>query len=359
MVFTHEEYADMHLVYGEMRCNARAAQRRYAEKFPNREHPTHSTFTALHQRLRETGSVVPKNNETGRHYNVTAAHEDVILMEVDENPEISVRRLSAMYPTISKSSIGNILHNENLYPFHFRKVQALLQGDFPAREEFARWLQNQKNENQDFFRYILFCDEATFTKNASFNVHNAHYYSYVGDNPHVVQEFKHQHRFSINVWIGVVDDYLLGPVELPARLNGADYLHFLQNILPDLLEDVSLNIRQNLWFLHDGCPAHFSRNVRDFLDTNYEDHWIGRGGPVAWPARSPDMNPCDYCVWGYIKSSVYSVPIQNRAQLWLRIQDACNEFRNNFGIFARIRRSLSKRVNLCIETNGHHIEHLL
>lgn len=65
MVFTNEEYADMHLVYGEMRCNARAAQRRYAEKFPNRQHPTHSTFTALHQRLRKTGSVAPKKMKQG------------------------------------------------------------------------------------------------------------------------------------------------------------------------------------------------------------------------------------------------------------------------------------------------------
>ncbi|KAI4463134.1 helix-turn-helix domain [Holotrichia oblita] len=74
MVFTNEEYADMHLVYGEMRRNARAAQRRYAEKFPNRQHLTHSTFTALHQRLRET-----------------AEHEDVILMEVKENPELALK----------------------------------------------------------------------------------------------------------------------------------------------------------------------------------------------------------------------------------------------------------------------------
>ncbi|KAK9716809.1 Helix-turn-helix domain (DUF4817) [Popillia japonica] len=123
-----------------------------AEKFPNRQHPTHSTFTALHQRLRETGSVVPKQNETGRHNDVTAEHEDVILMEVEENPEISVRRLSAMYPTISKSSVGNILHKENLYPFHFTKVQAQLEEDFPAGVEFARWLQNQKNQDEDFFR---------------------------------------------------------------------------------------------------------------------------------------------------------------------------------------------------------------
>lgn len=170
---------------------------------------------------------------------------------------------------------------------------------------------------------------------------------------------KHQQKFSINVWVGVLGNNLIGPVELPNRLNGEAYRNFLENILPDLLDVVPLNARQNLWFQHDGCPAHFSRIVRDHLDTTYRDNWIGRGGPVAWPPRSPDLNPCDFCIWGCLKSFVYSQPIETREQLWIRIQDACNEFTNNWGVFERIRRSLNKRLTLCIESNGRHVEHLL
>jgi hypothetical protein len=29
-------------------------------------------------------------------------------------------------------------------------------------------------------------------------------------------------------------------------------------------------------------------------DNNYEGKWIGRGGPVAWPPRSPDLTPSDF-----------------------------------------------------------------
>lgn len=43
---------------------------------------------------------------------------------------------------------------------------------------------------------------------------------------------------------------LLGPIELPNPLNGEDYLIFLQDDLPYLLEYINLNIRQNLWFLN-------------------------------------------------------------------------------------------------------------
>ncbi|XP_024869556.1 protein ALP1-like [Temnothorax curvispinosus] len=31
---------------------------------------------------------------------------------------------------------------------------------------------------------------------------------------------------------------------------------------------------------------------------------MGRGGPIAWPARSPDLNVLDFFVWGHIKSLI-------------------------------------------------------
>jgi hypothetical protein len=39
--------------------------------------------------------------------------------------------------------------------------------------------------------------------------------------------------------------------------------------------------------------------------------------------RSPDLNPLDFALWGYLKEKVYSVKIQNIHQLQQRITDAC------------------------------------
>jgi hypothetical protein len=47
-------------------------------------------------------------------------------------------------------------------------------------------------------------------------------------------------------------------------------------------------------YMHDGVPAHFSRAARDVPNNNHHDRWIGRGGPTAWPPRSPDLNPLDF-----------------------------------------------------------------
>lgn len=56
------------------------------------------------------------------------------------------------------------------------------------------------------------------------------------------------------------------------------------------------HILQRMWYQHDGAPAHFDGEVRRHLNLIYPGRWIGRGGPVNWPARSPDLNPLDFLV---------------------------------------------------------------
>ncbi len=84
----------------------------------------------------------------------------------------------------------------------------------------------------------------------------------------------------MNVWAGIVNDFLIGPYLLPTRLNGESYLIFLEQVLPDMLNDVPIAIRNRMWFQHDGAPAHFSTDVRTYLNATFEARWIRRGGPV-------------------------------------------------------------------------------
>jgi hypothetical protein len=42
----------------------------------------------------------------------------------------------------------------------------------------------------------------------------------------------------------------------------------------------------------------------EFLNEGYEGGRIGTGGPVAWPIRTPDLNPLDFFLWGCMKSRV-------------------------------------------------------
>ena len=77
-----------------------------------------------------------------------------------------------------------------------------------------------------------------------------------------------------------------------------NYIVFIRDILPEMLENVPLQVRQRLWFQHDGAPAHFALDVREYLNNVFPNRWIGRGGPVHWPPHSPDLTPMDFFIWG-------------------------------------------------------------
>jgi hypothetical protein len=114
-----------------------------------------------------------------------------------------------------------------------------------------------------------------------------------------------------------------------------------------------------MWYMHDCAPAHFSRSLQDVLNNTYHDVWIGRGGPTAWPPRSPDFNPLDFYLWGHLNSLVYAAPVDNEETLHHRIVDACQTVRNYPGIFVRMRLSIMLRVEACIECHGGLFEHVL
>jgi hypothetical protein len=64
-------------------------------------------------------------------------------------------------------------------------------------------------------------------------------------------ETNFQQRFGDNVWCGIIDDRVIGPFILEYRFTGQSYLAFLQNELPELLEDVPLVTRAGTYFQHD------------------------------------------------------------------------------------------------------------
>ena len=44
------------------------------------------------------------------------------------------------------------------------------------------------------------------------------------------------------------------------------------------------------------------------LTVTYNHRWFGRGGPIAWPLRSPKLAPMDFFLWGHIKALIYMSP---------------------------------------------------
>lgn len=347
-IFSNREYADIHYIYGFCNGSTEAAVREYAARFPDRRQPHRSVFAETHRRLRETGSFSNLSVVRGPVRNARTTER--VARYFETNPNTSTRRAS-LNLDISRITIQRSLRELGMYPYHFTPVQNLFPADYQRRERFCQWYLNL---DINISSKILWTDESTFTRTGVFNYHNSHYWCHM--NPHLPRISSFQHQFKVNVWAGMINEYLIGPHILPDRINAHQFLQFLNNNLFDLLQDVPLNLRYNNWLQLDGCPAHSARIVRNWLNQHYPEKWIGRWGPVEWPARSPDLTPLDFYLWGRVKNEVYSTPIESREHLIQLINTAFDRLKLNREEIRNATRSVTTRCRKCIEVGGGHFE---
>lgn len=357
--FSNQEYADIHFLYGLSNGNALEARREYRRRYPLRRLPQSHVFTAVHRRISETGNVrrvVVRGDRQPRRrrraLNLLQRRRNArVLGHFGNNPTTSVRQ-AERHLALPRSTIWDILRGDRMRAFHFQPVQGLHPGDNERRMEFCRWLLLAAEEEPRFLNQVLWTDEAIFTRRGVVNFHNLHTWSH--ENPRQVRPRSFQREFSINVWCGLIGNQLIGPFILPPRLNAALFLEFLREELNVLLEDLPLQLRRDHWIQLDGAPPHFGRNVRNWLHENYPERWIGRGGPVEWPPRSPDLTPLDFYVWGTMKNLVYVTPVATQEELLARIMQAANQLSPGQNLNAS--NAVQRRSRACIEANGGHFE---
>ena len=115
------------------------------------------------------------------------------------------------------------------------------------------------------------------------------------------------------------------------------------------------NGQRKLW---SSCGSTYCTCSAD-LNESFPNCWLGRGGPVAWPPRSPDLTPLDYYLWGHMKTLVYETKVESRAALRDRSFAAAEHIRNHPDNIASATQSLLMRAENCIATGGGHFEQLL
>ena len=85
--------------------------------------------------------------------------------------------------------------------------------------------------------------------------------------------------------------------------------------------------------------------------------WIGRGGTIAWPPRSPDLTPPDFSVWRYVKDKVF-VPHLPASLDELRAQTTEAVAAIDADMTHRIWDEIAYRWDICRVTRGNHNEQL-
>ncbi|KAJ4438070.1 hypothetical protein ANN_14009 [Periplaneta americana] len=175
-------------------------------------------------------------------------------------------------------------------PYRLQLLQHLKAEDYGRHLQFCTTMQ-EAMEDEDFTSKLIFSDECTFHLSGVVNLHNTKMYGPF---------------FSCENTYG----YIL-PRYVDFVFVSTTNRRFRQFCLPT-----------------NGAPPHWMLAVSEYLNHELPNRWIGRIGAddqalFPWPTRSPDLTPCDFYLWGYIKDRVYVPPLpQTLVQLRERISNA-------------------------------------
>ena len=178
------------------------------------------------------------------------------------------------------------------------------------------------------------------------------------ENPHATIEHE-RNSPKVNVFCAISKNHVHGPFFFEGNVTGDVNLPMLQNWL---IDELIANEHKDFIYQQDGAPPHWKLTVRAYLNENLPRRWIGRAGGkdnvmLKWPPRSPDLTPCDFFLWGYVKSLVYVPPLPaNVNELKQRITIALKTVTQD--MLHRVWEELDYRLDVCRVTGGAHIKHL-
>ena len=161
----------------------------------------------------------------------------------------------------------------------------------------------------------------------------------------MIKENVHNYH-TLNFHAGIAGDRLLGPYFLPPRLTGAVYHDIPRSVLPELLQSVDLQTEIQLMVHTWWRRTKFFLAFREVLHNVFPKHWIGGSGPIAWPARSRDLNPLDFHLRRHPQSTVYATEVSDVQGLRQRTQNGFEVIRAIPEIFLRVTQSVFRRAAL-------------
>lgn len=320
-------------------------QRRYRARY-GKDPPSDNAIRRWLKQFQQTGSVLQQKG-AGRP-GTKQENVDRIWEAFIRSPQKSTRRASLQL-NIPHMTIWRVLRNRlHLHAYKLQIVQALKPNDKPKRFQFAQNILSSVEVDENYLRRYIFSDEATFYVSGKVNRHNCRIWG--SENPHGIREYERDSP-KVNVWCALSCSEVFGPFFFVEQtVTAVTYLDMLQLYLLPQLEDH----QPNVMFQQDGAPPHWALIVREFLDTHFPGRWVGRGGPIQWPPRSPDLTPLDFFLWGYVKDIVYSTPVMSLDELKRRIVAAIKTVTPQ--MLENCWKEIENRLDIVRVTKGAHVE---
>lgn len=328
-------------------------QRQFARKYGEKP-PSYKTIKSLCNRFDQYGSLEDRPR-TGRPRRVRSDDNIAKIRDsITNNPLSSVRMVSSD-TGISRSRVHVILRHDLLVkPYKCKVLHELKETDYEARERFSADMLCCLNDDPELLSHILFSDEAYFYLDRSVVSKNVRYWS--NQNPHIYCQHPLQAQ-RVLVWCGMSEDRIIGPYFFETPVNRANYLQMLRSYLvPALRRRNALDITV---FQQDGAAPHTARDVLAWLQTRFPAGVISLRTDRPWPARSPDLNPLDFYLWGALKEEIKTADLSTLDTMKIAIRNAIRSINRQPEVLRSVISNFKFRLNRCLERNGRHIEHVL
>lgn len=334
-----------------------ATQRQFRAFFQLGRHgevPSRSTIMRWVTNFRTTGSAM-KKKPTGRPRSArTPENIGRVRAAVENSPRRPARKQAAAL-NMSDRSVRRILRFDlNFHPYKLAIVQQLKHTDHAKRQTFAEQMIDLNADEE----ILMFSDEAHFHLDGFVNKQNFRYWS--STNPEQLHE-RPLHSPKVTVWCGVTKTCVIGPYFFEeggrtVTVNSVRYLCMLQNFLIPELRRKGIVLRR-MWFQQDGATAHTANDVMGFLQRKFRGRIISRFGDIAWPARSPDLSVCDFFLWGFLKSRVYT----NKPRTLDELKEAISLEIANLTpeMLSKVFDSFGARLEECLIKEGRHLKDVI
>ena len=153
---------------------------------------------------------------------------------------------------------------------------------------------------------ILLASEEAHFQTGCVNTQNLRYWA--GSNPHEPHE-RSLHSERVTVWYALGEFCALGSYFFEdedgslVTITSSRYAEMLEYFLQPQLNELAADVGDT-WFQQYGATPHTAQRTMRYMRELFLRHIISHQGDIPWPARSPDLPPCDFFLWGYLEREV-------------------------------------------------------
>lgn len=352
-IFVLKEYLKTEYSYTRMR-------RDFQTKFNVKEGPSRHMVTNLIEKFERTGSVADDLVGNVGRPSTARTEENIASVKaaIDQSPRKSIRKIAAK-TGIKPTNVHRILRKDlELFPYKIQTVTPLTPDDKTKRENFANDMLFRKENSEISFDKIFFTDEANFHTNGYVNKQNWRFW---GTARPEIAVHRTAHPQRTTVWAAISGGRLFGPYFIHSNVNSVVYVETLKQYWQDAVQ--TLPTPEEIWFMQDGARPHRTRAVFDYLEETFDDRVIAldypeaKGKGIEWPPYSPDLNPCDFFLWGFIKDIVYRKSFTDVNVLEQAIIDAFAQVEPE--MLAKVAQNFEKRMGHIVVAGGATFENVI